>query len=232
MKKYLSVILGIILTACLVACGSSNKDSVNDDKQEIINNQEVFDTEEQEISAENKQTEMDADSEQENEEKVAVVYFSGTGNTREVADLLAKETDADIFEIIPKYMYTSDDLNYNDDNCRANQEMNDESARPAISNDLSAVSEYDVIYLGYPIWWGTAPRIIQTFIESYDVSGATVYMFCTSGGSGIEKSISDLQQLYPDVNIVDGKRLNDATELDIREWIESLNRDNIVNSYE
>lgn len=138
MKKYLSVILGIILTACLVACGSSNKDSVNDD------------------------------------------------------------------------------------NCRANQEMNDESARPAISNDLSAVSEYDVIYLGYPIWWGTAPRIIQTFIESYDISGAMVYMFCTSGGSGIEKSISDLQQLYPDVNIVDGKRLNDATELDIREWIRSL----------
>ena len=232
MKKYLSVILGIILTACLVACGSSNKDSVNDDKQEVINNQNVSVTDEKEISAENKQTEMDADSEQENEEKVAVVYFSGTGNTREVADLLAKETDADIFEIIPKNMYTSDDLNYNDDNCRANQEMNDESARPAISNDLSVVSEYDVIYLGYPIWWGTAPRIIQTFIESYDISGATVYMFCTSGGSGIEKSISDLQQLYPDVNIVDGKRLNDATELDIREWIESLNRDNIVNSYE
>ena len=154
MKKYLSVILGIILTACLVACGSSNKDSVNDDKQEVINNQEVSVTEEQEISAENKQTEMDADSEQENEEKVAVVYFSGTGNTREVADLLAKETDADIFEIIPKNMYTSDDLNYNDDNCRANQEMNDDTARPAISNDLSAVSEYDVIYLGYPIWWG------------------------------------------------------------------------------
>ena len=223
MKKYLSVILGIILTTCLVACGSSNKDSVNDDKQEVINNQEVSVTEEQEISAENKQTEMDADSEQENEEKVAVVYFSGTGNTREVADLLAKETDADIFEIIPKNMYTSDDLNYNDDNCRANQEMNDESARPAISNDLSVVSEYDVIYLGYPIWWGTAPRIIQTFIESYDISGATVYMFCTSGGSGIEKSISDLQQMYPKVNIVDGKRLNDATELDIREWIESFN---------
>ena len=99
MKKYLSVILGIILTACLVACGSSNKDSVNDDKQEVINNQEVSVTEEQEISAEKKQTEMDADSEQENEEKVAVVYFSGTGNTREVADLLAKETDADILRL-------------------------------------------------------------------------------------------------------------------------------------
>lgn len=223
MKKYLSVILGIILTACLVACGSSDKNSVNDNNQEVISNQEESDTEEQETSEENQQTELDANSEQENKGKAAVVYFSRTGNTREVADLLAEEAAADIFEIIPENMYTSDDLNYNDDNCRANQEMNDDSARPAISNDLSAVSEYDVIYLGYPIWWGTAPRIIQTFIESYDISGATVYTFCTSGGSGIEKSISDLRQLYPDVNIIDGKRLNDTTELDIREWIEGLN---------
>ena len=150
MKKYLSVILGIILTFCLVACGTSGKDTGNDNNQEIINNQQVSDTEEQETSAETGQTEMNADSEQENEEKAAVVYFSGTGNTREVANLLAKEANADIFEIIPENMYTSDDLNYNDDNCRANQEMNDDSARPAISNDLSAVSEYDVIYLGYP----------------------------------------------------------------------------------
>lgn len=223
MKKYLSIILGIILTACLVACGSSDKGTLNDNEQAIISNQEVSDTEEQELSVENQQTEKDADFEQKKEQKVAVVYFSGTGNTREVANVLAKEAEADIFEIIPENMYTADDLNYNDDNCRANQEMNDDSARPAISNDLSVVSEYDVIYLGYPIWWGTAPRIIQTFIENYDISGATVYMFCTSGGSGIESSISDLQMLYPDINIVDGKRLNDATETDIREWIESLN---------
>jgi flavodoxin len=223
MKKYLSIILGIILTACLVGCGSSDRGTLNDNEQAIISNQEVSDTEEQELSVENRQTEKDADFEQKKEQKVAVVYFSGTGNTREVANVLAKEAEADIFEIIPENMYTADDLNYNDDNCRANQEMNDDSARPAISNDLSVVSEYDVIYLGYPIWWGTAPRIIQTFIENYDISGATVYMFCTSGGSGIESSISDLQMLYPDINIVDGKRLNDATETDIREWIESLN---------
>lgn len=147
MKKCLSVILGIILTACLVACGSSNKGTLKDSEQAIISNQEVSDTEEQETSADNQQTDLDADYEQENEEKVAVVYFSGTGNTREVANLLAKEANADIFEIIPENMYTADDLNYNDDNCRANQEMNDDSARPAISNDLSVVSEYDVIYL-------------------------------------------------------------------------------------
>lgn len=223
MKKYLSIVLGIILTACLVACGSSGKDLVDEQDEEVISNQDVSDTEEHETSAELGQTDSGDDSEQENEEKIAVVYFSGTGNTREVANLLAEEVAADIFEIIPEDMYTADDLNYNDDNCRANQEMNDDSARPTISNDLSVVSEYDVIYLGYPIWWGTAPRIIQTFIESYDINGATVYTFCTSGGSGIENSISDLQKLYPDVNIVDGKRLNDATESDIREWIESLN---------
>lgn len=223
MKKYLSIVLGIILTACLVACGSSGKDLVDEQDEEVISNQDVSDTEEHETSAEMGQTDSGDDSEQENEEKIAVVYFSGTGNTREVANLLAEEVAADIFEIIPEDMYTADDLNYNDDNCRANQEMNDDSARPTISNDLSVVSEYDVIYLGYPIWWGTAPRIIQTFIESYDINGATVYTFCTSGGSGIENSISDLQKLYPDVNFVDGKRLNDATESDIREWIESLN---------
>ena len=151
-----------------------------------------------------------------------MVYFSGTGNTREAANILMKEAEADIFEIIPEDIYTSDDLNYNDDNCRANQEMNDDSARPAIRNDLSAVSEYNVIYLGYPIWWGTAPRIIQTFIESYDISGATVYVFCTSGSSEIEQSISDLQKLYPDVNIAGGKRLNNVTEVDVKEWINSL----------
>ena len=222
MKKYLSVILGIILTFCLVACGTSGKDTGNDNNQEIINNQQVSDTEEQETSAKAGQTEMNANSEQENEEKAAVVYFSGTGNTREVANLLAKEANADIYEIVPENIYTSDDLNYNDDNCRANQEMNDDSARPAISNDLSAVSEYDAIYLGYPIWWGTAPRIIQTFIENYDISRATVYMFCTSGSSGIEKSMSDLQRLYPDVNIAGGKRLNNVTEADVKEWINSL----------
>lgn len=154
MKKYLSVILGMILTACLVACGSSDKDTVNDNDQVTISNQEVADTEEQEISADNQQTDIDADFEQENEEKVVVVYFSVTGNTREVANLLAKEANANIYEIVPANAYTSDDLNYNDDSCRANQEMNADSARPAISNDLSAVSEYDVIYLGYPIWWG------------------------------------------------------------------------------
>lgn len=137
--------------------------------------------------------------------------------------MIAKVTGADIFEIVPEEQYTSEDLNYNDDNCRANKEMNDDTARPVIADDLSMVSEYDVIYLGYPIWWGTAPRIVQTFLESYDISQATVHTFCTSGGSGIEKSVEDLQDLYPDVNIADGKRFGAVSEEAVKDWIESIN---------
>lgn len=153
--------------------------------------------------------------------KTAVVFFSATGTTAEAANLIAEQTDADLFEIVPQEAYTSEDLNYTDDNCRANQEMDNAAARPAIENDLSKVEEYEVIYLGYPIWHGTAPRIIQTFLENYDLSNATIYTFCTSGGSGIEQSIQDLKSSYPDINIADGKRLNDATAADIREWIET-----------
>lgn len=137
-----------------------------------------------------------------------------------MAELIADETGAEIYEIVPAQEYTDKDLNYNDDNCRANIEMNDKSARPEIKNDLSSIKEYDVIYLGYPIWWGTAPRIIQTFLESYDISKAKIYTFCTSGGSGIEKSISDLKTAYSNINIIDGKRLNNATKSDIKEWVE------------
>lgn len=153
--------------------------------------------------------------------KTAVAFFSATETTAEAANLIAEQTDADLFEIVPQETYTSEDLNYTDDNCRANQEMDNAAARPAIENDLSKVAEYEVIYLGYPIWHGTAPRIIQTFLENYDLSNAAIYTFCTSGGSGIEQSIQDLKSSYPDINIADGKRLNDATAADIREWIET-----------
>ncbi|MGM9959567.1 MAG: flavodoxin, partial [Erysipelotrichaceae bacterium] len=131
---------------------------------------------------------------------------------------IAEETGADIFEIIPTQAYIEEDLNYNDDNCRANKEQNDDTARPEISNGLSVTTEYDIVYLGHPIWWGTVPRIIQTYLEKYDLSGATIYTFCTSGGSSIDKSLADLRGWYPELNIVDGKRLNDATESDIKDF--------------
>ena len=154
--------------------------------------------------------------------KAAVVYFSATGTTEETARMIAREAGADIFEIVPETAYTKEDLDYHNDGCRANKEMEDDFARPAISGNLSGVSEYDIIYLGHPIWWGTAPRIIQTFLESCDLSGKTVYTFCTSGGSGIEKSVEDLQEMYPDVRILSGMRFDGASEKDVKDWIDDL----------
>lgn len=98
--------------------------------------------------------------------------------------------------------------------------MNDDSARPAIQQTLNSLSGYDTIYLGYPIWWGTAPRIINTFLESYDLTGKTLYLFCTSGSSGIEQSLSDLHTLYPDLNIADRQRFSsDASDEEMESWL-------------
>lgn len=151
----------------------------------------------------------------------AVVYFSATGTTERVALEIAELCGAEVFEITPQEPYTADDLDYNNDGCRANREMNDPDARPAISGDMSAVADCDTVIIGYPIWWGTAPRIIQTFMDGCDLGGATVYTFCTSGGSNAERSLSDLRGYYPDVNIVSAKRFSsDASAQDISAWLE------------
>lgn len=150
----------------------------------------------------------------------SVVYFSATGNTEKIAEKMAEITNADLYEIQPAEAYTDEDLNYNDNSCRANQEMNDENARPEIQNDLSVIENYETVYLGYPVWWGTAPRIIDTFLETYDLSDKNVYVFCTSGGSGIENSMSDLADK---ADIIDGHRFDaEATDKEIEEWLESL----------
>lgn len=102
--------------------------------------------------------------------------------------------------------------------------MNDEKSRPAIANDLSELKNCDTIYIGYPIWWGTAPRIIQTLLESYDLSGKNIYLFCTSGSSGVERSVTDLQKLYLKLNIQSGKRFAaNSSENAIQTWLNSLN---------
>lgn len=219
MKNIFKMLLCIILVFSLASCGNSENKTTEKTEDYTVVESEYEKTESMVEDDQAQSSNVNISGEN---SKVAVVYFSGTGNTRKVANLIASETGADIYEIIPAEKYSDEDLNYNDDNCRANIEMNDENARPEIENDLSVVADYDMIYLGHPIWWGTAPRIIQTFLEKYDFSKATIYTFCTSGGSGIEKSISDLQSAYPELNIAAGKRLNDAAEDDVKEWIESL----------
>ncbi len=151
--------------------------------------------------------------------KVLVAYFSATGNTERVAHLVAESTGGTLLEIIPEAPYSGNDLDWHNDLSRSSVEMNDTKARPAIVNNLpDSVASYDVIYLGYPIWWNQAPRVINTFLETYDLSGKTVIPFATSGGSSISNSIKELQKAYPNIKWGNGKLLNRATIKEIKTW--------------
>ena len=126
---------------------------------------------------------------------ILVAYFSCTGNTRSLAGQIATVSKADLYEIKPKIPYTSGDLNWRYNSSRSNKENNDSSSRPAISGKVENMAKYDIIFLGYPIWWGQAPKIIYTFLDSYDFSGKTIVPFCTSGSSQIGSSASNLHKL-------------------------------------
>lgn len=155
--------------------------------------------------------------------KVLVAYFSATGTTEGVAQHIANGLNADIYEIVPEEPYTDADLNYNDNNSRSTIEMNDASFRPAISGSVADMEQYDVVFIGYPIWWGEAPRIVSTFVESYDFSGKTVVPFCTSGGSGVGSSASNLEQLTSGATWMEGHRLGGGDSQDtVMEWVDGL----------
>lgn len=163
------------------------------------------------------------DIDSDNGNHILVAYFSATGTTKGVAETLADTMSADLFEIVPTDIYTDDDLNYNDNNSRSTIEQNDKSARPEISNTIDDLSKYDTVFIGYPIWWYEEPRIMDTFVESYDFADITVIPFCTSGGSGIGKSGSNLKDLANGGNWLDGDRLSGSlSESEANDWISSL----------
>ncbi len=147
-----------------------------------------------------------------------VLYFSATGTTKKIAKKISEQIDSDIIEIVPKEKYESKDLDYNND-CRANREQKDSKARPEIKNKID-ISKYNTIYLGYPIWWGTNPKIILTLLDSYDFTGKTIIPFCTSGGSDIADSVNELRSYNSKLNIRDGKRFSsDASDESIVKFI-------------
>ena len=150
---------------------------------------------------------------------VLVAYFSASGVTKNIAEKIANENDYDIFEIVPEEIYTSEDLDWTNKESRSTIEMNDKTFRPPIV-ETTDVSKYNTIVIGFPVWWYTAPTIINTFIESVDLSGNTIKAFCTSGGSGIDKCVSDLQNSYPELNFEKGMRFaGDVSKA--KEWIEN-----------
>lgn len=158
---------------------------------------------------------------------ILVAYFSATGTTKTLAGYISEVTGGDLYEIVPEIPYSSEDLNYSDNNSRSTREQNDEGARPAISGSVEDMDQYEIIFLGYPIWWGEAPRIIDTFMEAYDFSGKTIVPFCTSGGSGIGSSARNLHNLAgSDVIWLDGKRLSsDISHGEMVSWIDGLSLD-------
>ena len=182
--------------------------NITDGENNIIN-EEKEKNEVQNIEASNK--------------KVAVVYFSATGTTKQVAGLIKNETSADIFEIMPKQKYTSEDLNYGDRNTRATKEQNDENARPEIENKID-LSNYDIVYLGYPIWWGNVPKIVLSFMDNTNLDGKTVIPFCTSGSTGISTSENTLKSYKTNIKWISGKRFSNSTTKDeVSNWIKNLN---------
>ena len=140
--------------------------------------------------------------------KTLVAYFSATGTTKAAAERLAKEKNADLFEIVPEKPYTSADLDWTNKKSRSSVEMKDLDSRPAISGTVENLGQYDTVYIGFPIWWYTAPTIINTFIEAHDFSGKVLSAFATSGGSSITKSAADLKKKYPQSNWIEGKLMN------------------------
>ena len=153
-----------------------------------------------------------------NDKKILVAYFSATGTTKAVAKDLAKVTGGTLFEIEPATPYTEADLDWKDSTSRSSVEMKDPQSRPAIKNKVKDIAQYDVIFLGYPIWWYVAPTIINTFIDENDLKGKTVYCFATSGGSPIAPCVDALKKQYPAVNWQEGKLLNGANEATLEAW--------------
>ena len=152
-----------------------------------------------------------------------VAVFSASGVTKRVGEAIARTCGADLYEIVPKEPYTSADLNWMNKRSRSSIEMNDPAARPEIAGDAPDLAAYDTVILGFPIWWGVAPRIIETFLESHDFSGKKIIPFCTSGGSGVGRSDTALHKnVSSDVTWAKGRQINRPNEAQIRAWLEEV----------
>ena len=239
MKKIVSLLLSFGMIFALAACGQSAASEKQEEIQSVVQKTdeqseapqngataEQSETEEQtEIGMETEPSESISTEEQEADvsTKTLVVYFSCTGTTELIAEYITEILGADSYQIVPEDPYTEADLAYYT-NGRADQEQNDPNVRPAISGSVENMDEYDTIILGYPIWHGQAPRIISTFLESYDFSGKTIVPFCTSHSSGIGSSASNLHSLCAEsVEWMDGKRFKSGVSKEsVQKWIEEI----------
>ena len=221
--KILALFLAVLLLFSLAACGSKTNSKETQAATEAQATQaaateaKAADTQ----NAETKATDAADATEASSNNKTLVVFFSATGTTKGVAQMIADATGADTYEILAAQTYTEADLNWNDKNSRTTTEQNDKSVRPEIGSEKLSLDGYSTIYIGYPIWWGEEPRIMDTFAQSYDFTGKTMIPFCTSGGSGIGSSGKNLAEIAGTGNWVEGDRL--SADTDIAAWIKGLN---------
>ena len=162
------------------------------------------------------------ETQNDNNMKTLVAYFSATGTTEALAQKIAEVTGGTLYQIKPEVPYTAADLDWMDKKSRSTLEMKDPASRPAIVKDLEDPDAYGTIFIGFPVWWYTAPTIINTFLESYDFSGRTVVFFATSGGSNINKANKQFAAEYTALDWKEGKVLNNATKADVEAWVKSL----------
>lgn len=225
-KTLISVIMTIVMAVTLPACGTENGAPASTEQDGSQIGQPAGDPQNGAEAPADSGTSAVTDGTAEDTSggsKTAVYYFSATGNTKEIAQIIAEETGAELIEIVPQSPYTSDDLDYGNDGCRANREQNDSSARPEFVQPEKSIEDYDVVFLGYPIWWGEEPRIIDTFIESADFSQKTVIPFCTSGGSGIETSVNNIRGLAEIGDLGSGRRFSAGASRDsVSDWLKGL----------
>ncbi len=216
MKKVFALVLALLMVGALAACGGGETAQTQPSAEPTAP-----------VPSEAASTPDAAAPEEsaapEETSGVLVAYFSATGNTQGVAQVIADHLGADTYEIVPEAPYTDADLNYNNSSSRSTLEMDDPDSRPEISGSVEGMENYDVVFLGYPIWWGEAPRIISTFLESYDFDGKTIVPFCTSASSGMGASAKNLQSLTAGAGWLDGQRFGESPSADdVTAWVDGL----------
>lgn len=221
MKKYISIILCIVFAFLLVSCANSNADNSKNKNENSITNDAVLESKNKdEINPNIDYNGTPGIDTNYVTSDILICYFSCTGNTAQIASYISNSTGGDLFEIIPNLPYTTDDLDYSNSNSRSYIEDKDSSSRPDIFSNVTSWESYKTVYIGYPIWYGNAPKIIYTFMDNYDCSGKKIIPFCTSESTDITQSVNNLKQLCPNANWQKGTRFSkNTTETDINNWI-------------
>lgn len=212
MKKLFSLLLVVAaMVLTLAACGVTNADSNAADEPKNNAAADAADPAPAEETPESTGN------------KVLVAYFSATGHTKTIAEYLQATLDADLYEIVPQEPYTAADLDWMDKKSRSTIEMNAPKSRPAIAGQVADMVQYDTVFVGFPIWWGQAPKIVYTFLKSYDLSGKTIVPFCTSGGSGMGGEDILKAACSKGTKWLPGKRLSSReSAASVQKWVESL----------